>query len=182
MRLELSPETRVLIDLRAIGLLRAIGHSPTLVARAEPQRIDIGEGPAIEAPIDVRFLAATIEPPVDIPASDREKMLENMRGREVLDVSSFPTIDLHGRYTGSRERGRLSGDLSVRGVPRALSMEIQVAWSDSPITARGTWEGRLTDLGIKPFRAMLGALKLENWIRLRVEASFVRAPVVENVA
>ena len=53
-------------------------------------------------------------------------------------------------------------------------------WSEGPILARGAWEGRLTDLGIKPFKALLGALKLEDWIRLRLEASLVRAPVIEN--
>jgi hypothetical protein len=180
MRLELSPETRVLIDLRATGLLRAIGHDPTLTARPERQQIDIGEAPTIEAPIDVRFQARAIEPPKDIPPADRERMRENMCGREVLDVSRFPTIELHGRYVGTRERGMLSGDLYVRGAPRRLSVPIQVLWSEGPILARGAWEGRLTDLGIKPFKALLGALKLEDWIRLRLEASLVRAPVIEN--
>jgi hypothetical protein len=51
---------------------------------------------------------------------------------------------------------------------------LQRAGSD--LVARGTWEGRLTDLGIKPFRALMGALKLEDWVRLRLEAKLFPSP------
>jgi hypothetical protein len=180
MRLELAPETRVLIDLRATGLLRAVGHDPTLSARPEPQPIDIGEGSTVVASINVRFRADTIEPPEDIPASDRKKMRENMCSPEVLDASRFPTIDFLGRYVGTREQGTLSGGLWIRGASRPVSMGMDVLWGEGPIFARGTWEGRLTDLGIKPFRALLGTLKLEDWIRLRLQASLFCAPVIEN--
>jgi hypothetical protein len=39
----------------------------------------------------------------------------------------------------------------------------------------GTWESTLNALGIKPFKALLGALKLEDWVRLRVEAKLRQA-------
>jgi hypothetical protein len=38
--------------------------------------------------------------------------------------------------------------------------------------ATGAWEGRLTDLGIRPFKALLGAIKLEDWIAVRLDARF----------
>jgi hypothetical protein len=40
------------------------------------------------------------------------------------------------------------------------------------LLATGAWEGRLTDLGVPPFKALLGAIRLEDWIRLRLEARF----------
>ena len=43
MRLELSADSRVLIELRATGLLRAVGHDPILVARAEPLVLEVPE-------------------------------------------------------------------------------------------------------------------------------------------
>ena len=42
------------------------------------------------------------------------------------------------------------------------------------LVATGTWEGRLTELGIKPFKALLGAIKLDDWVSLRVDARFAR--------
>lgn len=179
MRLDLvTSETRVLVDLRATGLLRAVGHDPTLTVRPEPWATEMTEGvdrAAIDLPIDVRFDAAAIEPPADMGAADRDKMRDNMRGRDVLDVARYPTIELHGRYVGSLDKGRLSGALHVRGAPRPISMEVRGRASGGSarrtVDVRGQWEGRLSDLGVRPFRALLGALKLEDWIRLRLEAS-----------
>jgi hypothetical protein len=167
MRLELLPDTRLLVDLRATGLLRAVGHDPTLVATPEPVSIDLdGDG----ASVTVRFHAAKIEPPRDISESDRDKMRENMLGRDVLDASRFPAIEVRARYAGTREGGHLEGDLVVRGQPHPFSMAVRVAKEGEVLAATGTWEGTLNGLGIKPFKALLGALKLQDWIRLRLEA------------
>ncbi len=174
MRIELARESRVLIDLRATGLLRAVGHNPTLTVRPEPWSTEVTDGAAMDLAIDLRFAATAIEPPSDMGAADRDKMRENLRGRDVLDAARFPEIELHGRYAGTLEGGRFSGDLHVRGAPRPISMAVRGKVSASggghAVEVRGEWEGRLTDLGLRPYRALLGALKLEDWVRLRLEA------------
>jgi polyisoprenoid-binding protein YceI len=179
MRLSLQDGSRVLIDLRATGLLRAVAHSPTLTARPERVTVDFGDAPiegaeAAEATVEATFRADAIEAPADIPASDRAKMGDNLRGREVLDAARFPTVDFRGRYAGSMDAGTLAGELRVRSVARPVSMSIHVSRSAGVLVATGTWEGRLTELGIRPFKALLGAIKLEDWIALRLEASFSR--------
>jgi hypothetical protein len=170
MRLELSPDSRVLVDLRAGGLLRAVGHDPTLSASAPPLVLDVpdGDGP-LDLALDARFAADLIEPPTDISSSDRDQMRDNLRGASVLDAARWPTIDLRGRYRGTLERGTLSGDLVVRGAPRSVTLDVTVSRDAGALVARGAWEGSLTQLGIKPFHAMLGALKLKDWIRLRLQ-------------
>lgn len=174
MRLSLQDGSRVLIDLRATGLLRAVAHSPTLTAHPERVTVDFGEpsSEANEAAVEASFRADAIEAPADIPAADRAKMADNLRGREVLDAARFPTIDFRGRYAGSMDAGTLSGELRVRSVARPVSMSIRVAQSAGVLVATGAWEGRLTELGIRPFKALLGAIKLEDWIALRLEARF----------
>jgi hypothetical protein len=172
LRIELSPTSRVLVDLRATGLLRAIGHSPTLSVVCPPVTIDVGENPPIDVAIDLPFDAAAIQPPTDISDSDRERMLENLRSPEVLDLSRYPRLDFRGRYAGTLERGVLAGDLHVRGAPHRISLDVTISPDSETLRMRGTWQGRLTDLGIKPFRALLGALKLDDWIRLRLDAAW----------
>lgn len=162
-----------MVDLRATGLLRAVGHDPTLVARPEPLSLEVGEG-AIDVPVEVRFRADALEPPQDLSASDRGKMLENVRGADVLDVARFPLVVLRGRYAGTLEGGRLAGELVVRGAPHGVALEVRVAQETGALLATGAWEGKLTDLGIRPFKALLGALKLKDWIGLRLEARLVR--------
>jgi hypothetical protein len=174
MRFESLDPCRVIIDLRSAGLLGIVGHDPRLTARAEPFAVTVGEGP-VDTAVDVVFRADAIEPSGDIPESDRRQMSDNLRGPEVLDAARFGTVELRGRYVGTLTGGVLSGDLRVRGAARPLRMEVHVALEGEAIVATGEWVGRLTDLGIKPFTALLGALKLKDWIRLRLEARFSRA-------
>jgi hypothetical protein len=169
MRFEPCPDSCVRVDLRTTGLLKAFGHAPTLTCA--PERLEIGEaaGRAFDVPVSARFRADAIEPPAEIAASDRERMRDHLRGAEVLDAARFPTIELRGRYTGTLEGGRLSGDLVVRGVARPIQMGVRVARDGERLVVAGTWEGKLTDLGIKPFKALLGALTLVDWIRVRMD-------------
>jgi hypothetical protein len=168
MRLELLADSRVLVDLRATGLLRAIGHDPTLTAPPEPATLELDDSGGAE--VVVRFPVRDIQPPRDIPDSDREKMADNMLARDVLDAARFPFVELRARWAGTLEGGVLKGDLVVRGQRRPFAMDVRVAREADVLLATGTWEGKLTGLGIKPFKALLGALKLQDWIRLRLEA------------
>ena len=172
MRLHLAPGSRVLIDLRATGLLRAVGHDPTLVARPEAMAIDLGEG-VLDVPVNARFRVDAIEPPADLSASDREKMRDNLEGRDVLDAARYPVVELTGRYAGTVERGRLDAELTIRGVPRRVALDVQVIHEGQVYVVTGAWQGKLTDLGIKPFKALMGALRLEDWARIRLDSRFV---------
>ena len=165
MRFEVLADSRVFVDLQATGLLRAVGHDPTLSARPEATTVDLADGK-----VTLRFRVADIEPPADLGASDREKMLENLRGADVLDAGRFPVIEVRGRYEGTEAGGTLRAEVVVRGQPRRVPVTLKVTKQGDLFVASGTWEGKLTELGIKPFKALLGALKLKDWIRLRVEA------------
>lgn len=177
MNLELTRESLVLVDLRATGLLRAVGHDPTMRAHPEPATVTVGdEGGPVDVALQVRFRADAIEAPPDVPPADRAKMLENMRSADVLDAGRHPYIDFRGRYRGDLERGELAGELLVRGAAHPVAIAVHVARDGDAFVARGTWEGKLTALGVRPFRALLGALKLDDWARLRLEARLVRAP------
>jgi len=167
MPLELSTASRVLVDLRATGLLKAVAHDPTLTAHP-------GEAVAIEhaqegARFVVRFPVRGIEPPPDLDAGDRHKMLDNLCSAEVLDEARHPTIEARLRYAGTPDGGRVEGELVVRGSPRPFAMDVRGERAAERILVRGAWEGTLTDLGVKPFKALLGAIKLRDWIRLRLE-------------
>jgi hypothetical protein len=171
-RYALSPESRVLVDLRATGLLRALGHNPTLVAHPEPTTLEAAEGDSgtTTATIALRFPVSRIDPPEDISRDDRDKMRANMEAAEVLDAARFPAVEVTARWRGTTESGRLDVEATIRGRTHALTMEVVLQRAGDDLVARGRWEGRLTDLGIKPFRALMGALKLEDWVRLRLEA------------
>jgi hypothetical protein len=174
MRFELSPESHVAIDLRATGILKAVAHNPTLTARPQPIRVQLAEplSSTLDLPVDASFRVDAIDPPQNLPPQDRERMRDNLRGDEVLGAARYPAIELHARYRGSLERGTLTGVLVVRGAARPITMELQAAREGDVLRVTGAWEGKLTDLGVKPYKALLGAIKLADWVRLRLEARF----------
>jgi polyisoprenoid-binding protein YceI len=100
-------------------------------------------------------------------------MRDNLRGPDVLDAGRWPSVDFRGRFAGTLARGRLSGSLVVRGSARPIAMDVSIAGRGAELVAEGDWTGTLTELGIKPFRALLGALKLRDWIRLRLRLRWV---------
>jgi polyisoprenoid-binding protein YceI len=171
MRFQLVAGSRVAIELRATGLLRAIAHSPTLRGSPETLTVDYADQVA-QAAVEALFRADAIELPSDMSASDRERMRDNLLGPEVLDAARFPTIAFRGTYAGTLERGTLSGGLEVKGASRPIAIPIRLSREETLLFATGSWEGKLTDLGIRPFKALLGAIKLQDWIALRVEARF----------
>jgi hypothetical protein len=173
MRFELSPDSRVFIDLRATGLLRAVGHDPALSARPQPATVDLEDGQ-----IALRFPVADIEPLGDMSEPDRRKLVANLRGADVLYAARFPMVEVRARYVGTVESGELRGQLVVRGQPREVAMNLRTTRQWDVLVAAGAWEGTLSELGIKPFKALFGALQLKDWIRLRVEAR-LRAPARE---
>jgi polyisoprenoid-binding protein YceI len=171
MQLDLLDDSRVFIDLRATGLLAAVGHDPTLVAVPDAARIDVDvEHADVDAPVAVRFAVKNIEPPLDLKDADRDKLRANLLSADVLDVARFAAVELRGRYVGTLARGTLSGDLTIRGVARAIAVPVDVEREADRFVVSGEWQGALSALGIKPFRALLGALKLADWVRLRLDA------------
>jgi hypothetical protein len=167
MRFELSTDSRVFVDLRAAGLLKAVGHDATLSARPEAATIDPDDGRVV-----VKFPVRAIEPPPNMPEPDQQKMMDNLRGVDVLDAKRFPVVELRAHYEGTVDGGELRGELLVRGQPRLIAMTVSTTRQWDILVATGVWEGTLGELGIKPFKALWGALRLEDWIRLRLEARF----------
>jgi hypothetical protein len=168
MRLVLAADSRVLIDLRAAGLLGAVGHDPTLTAIPPAVSLEVPEAGELYVAVEARIPVDAIEPPADMSASDRAQMRDNLRGHDVLDAAHWPSVGFRGRFAGTLTRGRLSGAFVVRGAERPVAIDVAISRRGAELVAEGDWTGTLTELGIKPFRALLGALKLKDWIRLRL--------------
>jgi polyisoprenoid-binding protein YceI len=169
MRLQMADGTHLFIDLKAAGMLKALAHSPTLRVVPEPFTVDV-EGDQAVLAVECRVDA--IELPDDLSDGDRDKMRENMRSAEVLDAKRFPSVAFRGRYTGNVEGGTLAGDLAIRGAAARVSMPVRVQRQWDMLVADASWEGPLTRLGVKPYKALFGAIKLEDWVRLRLHARF----------
>jgi len=100
----------------------------------------------------------------------------NMVGKKLLDVMNFPTIHVSGRVLQADEQGNKTIEIqilvknasAVRRVPVALSIE------DERISASGTVVLNHEELGLKPFSAALGTLKVAKPITVRFSLDFRR--------
>jgi polyisoprenoid-binding protein YceI len=84
-----------------------------------------------------------------------------------LGVRKHPTVT--GQLTGS---GR--GDLTLRGVTREITGELQVATGDGEVTLDGTTEFDVTDFGIQPPSLLL--IKVHATIRVELHAEGTASP------
>lgn len=169
MDLKVLPSSRIMVDVRSKGILGALEHEITFGAPAEACVIaSVPESGRFEAGVAAKLAVAALEPPADASRFDRDKMLENLRGDDTLAMKRWPELELRGRYEGDLEGGTLRGELTVRGTPRPIAFDVRVTKRGEGYRADARWEGTLTQLGVKPFKALLGALQLRDFCRIRL--------------
>lgn len=91
---------------------------------------------------------------------DRSQTQRNMLKANQLDAENHPTIAF--RSTAARvEEGRLTieGDLTIRGRTKRVTVPIDHRLTAEELQARGRFVVSHADFGMKPYSAMLGAMK-----------------------
>lgn len=106
--------------------------------------------------------------PSPLSSSDHET-IERTTSREVLDVSHFGTVTFKGSV--DRDKGSFSGALTLHGATRNISGPVTFAEGK----ARATATLVPSDFGIRPYRAMLGALRVEDRVCVEIEAQGIDA-------
>jgi hypothetical protein len=163
MRLKLGAVAHV--DVRSKGVVAALDHGVTFSGDVDPIALDVAEDGPIDVAVTASLLVSKLEPPKGASRFDRSQMTDQLNA--ALDAGRSPELRLRGRYRGSRTVGRLEGELTIRGEQRVVVFDVEGA--RERLTA--TWEGKLTDLGMKPPKMLLGAIKLADWAKLRLELS-----------
>lgn len=161
------------------GVLSRVGHD--LALRATRFEVDVERapgdpphpGPSVRAKFDATSLAVQgalrggDPEQVDrdaLSAGDRRDIERNL-AREVLEVQRHPEITFTStRIVRAGEEWRVEGELYLHGHHRPLAFPVHAA--------AGCWvaEVRLhqPDWGIRPYSAMLGALKVKPDVLVRI--------------
>lgn len=116
--------------------------------------------------------AAGDEFPPEIPAADREGTRMNMLRPEVLDGGRHPEVRLQSvRGDGPSPAARLMVRITLKGVSRDVPVTASVAVSGTSLTATGEFDLLQSDFGIQPFSVGLGALQVQDRLRVRFKVS-----------
>ena len=146
------------------GLLSRAAHDLRLVLdRFEVQT----DGEQVEArfwPESLRVEGALkdgVLAPDELSESNKAEILENIR-EKILRTDRYP----EARFTGTAKDNHVRGELELVGETQPIELDFQEA--DGKLAAEV--ELVPTRWGIKPFKALLGAIQLEDRVVVRFEA------------
>jgi polyisoprenoid-binding protein YceI len=164
-----------LVFTKKEGLLSAVAHD--LKVRVGRFTVEVGEGPdqtdpktqKISARLDARSLQVVCamregaEDPALLSASDRQKIERNIV-EDVLHAARYPEVRFEGQAEREGDGYVVTGQLSLHGVSKPLRVKSRAEGG------RQVAEVVLhqPDFGIKPYSAMLGALKVQADLRVRI--------------
>lgn len=101
-------------------------------------------------------------------AKDINGTRRNMVSKKLLDIENFPEVRVTGRkleidsnHASIEITMKIKNAQAVRRVPLTLTM------NEDQITAQGELDLTHEELGLSPFRVMLGALKVADTMRVR---------------
>lgn len=153
---------------RREGMLSAVGHDLRIRATRSAWVVDVARG-IVTASIDTASLqvASAMKHDRDDPGalseSDRQMIDRAMRD-DVLEVRRFPEVRVEASFERSGDRAKVKGRVTLRGETRPFEAEA---------AREGEWWAAScaldqTDFGIRPYTAMLGALKVRREVVVRV--------------
>jgi hypothetical protein len=99
----------------------------------------------------------------EVPPADREATRRNLLGKEVLDAARQPVLrltaeSLQGGPADYRARVRVA----LRGEERLIDVPLSLQQEDGQLQIRASFELHHADLGLTPFVAALGALRVRD--------------------
>ncbi|MGH3811413.1 MAG: YceI family protein [Pseudonocardiaceae bacterium] len=140
------------------GLLTTFGHDVTL--QVTSLSLEVGDDDTITADFDASALRVTTDA---VSASDRKDIERN--AEKTLETRKYPKIEFRSvSVVRDGDRARIEGDLTLHGVTSPISVE---ARDDGK-----RWNAKIVldqrKFGIKPFSAMLGALKVKPEVEVDI--------------
>jgi polyisoprenoid-binding protein YceI len=150
------------------GLLSAIAHD--LRIKVERFTIDVGES-SVVASFDTSSLRVDTpmkdgkENPSALNEADKAKIATQIR-EEVLHSARHPEARFQSRSVERRANGGydLAGDLALHGVTRLLQARTEAVGSGQQLDLTL----HQPDFEIVPFRAMMGTLKIQADVKIRI--------------
>jgi polyisoprenoid-binding protein YceI len=180
-------ESEVRILVYRAGTLAKLGHNHVITSHDLKGLITLPEDPT-QASIVIVMPVATLavdepdkraEEGADFaaPVNDaaREGTHKNMMRPEVLDGERYPALAVRSeKITRNGNDFDVLFEVELRGERHELTAPVQLALDADHLRARGELAIRQTDLGIKPFTAALGALAVQDEVRVKFD---IRAAV-----
>ena len=172
---EVGPSTGTLVlNTGREGMAKKVGHDLVIEASRWSAKVssdgdDITRSTA-HVTVDTRSFKVVSGTGGAKPLSDKDRRdIEENIDKKVLKTDKFPEITFVSTSVKSAGGDKVTvlGDLTIMGTTRPASVDIAVTGNK----ATGTTTIKQSDWGIKPFSALMGALKLADAVTIQVEVT-----------
>ncbi len=156
------------------GVAKKVGHDLVIEAGRWSAKVNVDADDLTRSTATVTVDTRTLEVisgeggAKALSDKDRKDIKENI-DKKVLKTDKFPEITFKSGRVVSKgaDAATVHGDLTIMGTSRPAAMDISLTGAK----AVGTMTIKQSDWGIKPFSALMGALKLADVLEVRVEAT-----------
>lgn len=163
------------------GTLASLGHNHVLGSHAlsgyvwrHPQLTRAGF--ALAVPVDTFIVDdndARREEGADFPVNISEQAKEgtrrNLLGPAVLDAERFPRVLLKSLEISGADAPQVVAALTIKDVTRRIAMPVALREDGGALRVRGEFAIEQTAFGITPYSVALGALQVQNELRIKFE-------------
>ncbi len=155
------------------GALSRLGHNHVISVDEMSGRVEVAEEwsessfeieiPLTELVVDDPALreAAGEEFSSQPSADDIEGTRQNMLGEDLLEADAHPTLRITGEDPGGTPAdGEIRLTIELAGSESTVTAPVSVEFADDALTASGSFELTHAQLGLEPFSALGGALRV----------------------
>jgi polyisoprenoid-binding protein YceI len=181
-----AAESLLIIRVYRAGTLASAGHNHVIACHALGGTLYVPAEllassfevrvPVAELTVDEESLrAAEHSPdfPPQVPDSAREGTRRNMLGATLLDAEHYPQIELRalGLTSGAPAPDGTAAvlariEVTLKGQAHRISVPVSYSRSGGTVIASGSTALKQSELGLTPFSALLGALQVQDEMRL----------------
>ena len=169
----LSPRSVLEVHVGKSGLLSGFGHEHRIRAHAFTGEIVYFPATLGRSRVSVTVLTDGLRVVPAADSADIPKITATMR-QKTLKVDSFPEITFVSRAVAradtaaGRLRLRVTGDLTMVGKTRPVSVDMDLALAGDTLRADGAFVAKQSDFGIKPYSTALGMVKVKDAVRFEL--------------
>ncbi|KKL96465.1 hypothetical protein LCGC14_1844190 [marine sediment metagenome] len=159
------------------GLLSTLAHDLLIDVKNFKVNLNVPEAGLTSGSLEVELQADSLK--VDCAMKEGERQPDTLKEKDIADIEKdmakkvlhpdkYPTVNFCSKEIKEKEVGyHVNGELSLHGVTKTIDFDIDTNGDN----LKGRFSILQKDYGIKPFRAMLGTLKVKNEISFAFDLS-----------
>ncbi len=159
------------------GLLSKLAHDLLIDVKNFKVNLNVPEAGLTSGSLEVELQADSVK--VDCAMKNGERQPDTLKEKDIADIEKdmakkvlhpdkYPTVNFCSKEIKEKEAGyHVNGELILHGVTKTIDFDIDTNGDN----LKGRFSILQKDYGIKPFKALMGTLKIKNEISFAFDLS-----------